>query len=229
MTISTGDAMANTLYDILEVSPTASSETIDASFKRLKNAYSPAAANGDEDATNRLIALKEAFTTLSDPARRRRYDDSLAVRVSTSDEASSGSGGILRWILVLLLVGAAIFGYQRHRTEQERLRLQAEQSAAALRLAEIEAQRAEEAALQQQEERRRRDQLQAEAIERYERERAMSDGRQVSSELERSEQRERQQQMLAERQRQIEAERQLARDKAYLRQLEAENRRRTYY
>lgn len=221
--------MANSLYDILEVSPTASPETIDASFKRLKNAFAPAAANGDEDATNRLIALKEAFNTLSDPARRRRYDDSLAVRASTSDGTSHGSSGMLRWIVVLLLVGAVIFGYQRHRTEQERLRLQAEQTAAAARLAEIEAQRAEQLALQQQEERRRREQLQAEAIERYERERAISDGRQVARELERSEQRERQQQMQAERQRQLEAERQLARDKAYLRQLEAENRRRTYY
>ena len=221
--------MANTLYDILEVSPTASPEAIQASFTRLKNAYAVGAASGDEDATNRLIALKEAFATLSDATRRRRYDDSLAVRASMSDRPASGSGGMLRWMLALLQIGAVTFGYQRHRTEQERLRLQAEQTAAAARLAEIEAQRAEQAARQQQEELRRRDQLRAEAIERHERERAMSDGRQVSRELERSEQRERQQQIQAERQRQLEAERQLARDKAYLRQLEAENRRRTYY
>ncbi|PKO89590.1 MAG: hypothetical protein CVU18_03535 [Betaproteobacteria bacterium HGW-Betaproteobacteria-12] len=221
--------MANTLYDILELSPTASADTITANFKRLHAAYAATAAGGDEDAANRMIAAKEAYATLSDPVRRQKYDDALALRMARADVAPPTSGGALKWIMLLLVLGIGGFVVQKHFAEQERVRLQAEQTAAALRMAEIEAERERERDAQataKQEEQQRR---QAEALERFERERAMDYGRQVSRDLERAEERDRQQRAQAERQRQSEAERQLAREKAYLRQLEAENRRRTYY
>lgn len=219
--------MANTLYDILEVSPAASAETIAANFKRLQGTFGTLAANGDEGATNQMIALKEAYRTLSDPGRRQRYDDGLAVRTSTIDASPSGTGGSFKWVVLIIALGVIGFATQKHFAEQERVRLQAEQTAAALRLAEIEAERErEERAAAQQEEQRRR---QAEVIGRIEQERAMAYGKQVSRDVERAEERDKQQRAQAERQRQYEMDRQLAREKAYLRQLEAENRRRTYY
>ncbi|MBV2191921.1 MAG: DnaJ domain-containing protein, partial [Azonexus sp.] len=72
--------MANTLYDLLEVSATASPESIAASHQRLRAHFLDQQAAGDEDATNRLIALREAFATLSDTVRRQAYDDRLAAR-----------------------------------------------------------------------------------------------------------------------------------------------------
>lgn len=226
--------MANTLYDILEVSPVASAETITANFKRLLGKFGSLAANGDEEATNRMIALKEAYRTLSDPGRRQRYDDGLAIRASMVDQSSPGYGRSLVWVILIIALGFIGFVTQKHLAEQERLRLQAEQTAAALRLAEIEAKREREERLAAQQEEQR--QRQVESMERIEQERAMAYGKQIARDAERAEERERQQQererqqrVQAERQRQLEAERQLAREKAYLRQLETENRRQAYY
>lgn len=225
--------MANSLYDLLEVSQTAGSDAITAAYKRLQGKYSALAADGDDDATNRLIAIREAWYTLSDERRRRRYDESLVVRENMSEPVTPKKRPYLIVALLALTIGYAGIQHKKQLAEGEKLRLQAEQASAAAKAAEIEARRAqqEKLAADQAEARLRQQQ----AIERANREREIAYGNQVSRNIERAEsearwarQREEQQKTQAERQRQYEAESQLAREKAYLRQIEAEKRRGYY-
>jgi curved DNA-binding protein CbpA len=231
--------MANTLYDLLEVSQSASAETISAAYQRLRGLHTEQAAGGDEDATNRLIALREAFSTLSDPGRRQRYDDGLIAR-ELSHEAAPASRPFLKLVVIAIIVGFFGLTYSRHQTAQqvarletERLAATAKQAEAEARMAEVEARRATEERLAADREERKR--LRDEAMERSSRERDIAYGQQISRNLERAEAesqrakwREEQQKEQAERQKIREAESQLAREKAYLRQIEMEKRRSGY-
>lgn len=72
--------MGRTLYDILHVPLTANPEAIEVSYHRLRDALEHRAEAGDEDARIHLIAVREAWRTLSDATRRRSYDASLELR-----------------------------------------------------------------------------------------------------------------------------------------------------
>jgi curved DNA-binding protein CbpA len=74
--------MANTLYDVLEVIPTASAETIHAAYRSLILRYHPdkVAALGPElqvVANARTKEINFAYDILSDEASRARYDEEL--------------------------------------------------------------------------------------------------------------------------------------------------------
>ncbi|KAB2924223.1 MAG: DnaJ domain-containing protein [Dechloromonas sp.] len=239
--------MANSLYDLLEVNQSASPEAIQASYKRLYAKQVELAAKGNEDATNYLVALRDAFGTLSDADKRRRYDERLAAK-ETPLEMQEVTAQFIRKpifaLLALVIAGLILAGYranlERTRLETERVRLELERSLSAAREAEqkLELARQESQArlaAERAENQRRRD----EATELANRERDMAYANQVSRNLERAEaenlrkkereeQRETQRREQAERQRLQDAERQLAREKAYLRQVEQENRR-THY
>lgn len=231
--------MANTLYDLLEVSQSASAESIAAAYQRLRAGPAEKAAAGDEDATNRLIALREAFSTLSDPARRQRYDDGLIAR-ELQNEAPPPGRLWLKLAVIAVVVGFFGITYSRYQTAQQVARHEAERVAAAAKQAEAEARMAELEARRVREERfeaerQERQHQRQEAMERASRERDIAYGQQVSRNLERAEAesqrakwREEQQKEQAERQRIAEAERQLNREKAYLRQIEMEKRRSGY-
>jgi len=60
-------------YDILQVSPTAEPEVIDAAYRRLVRRYHPDVYTGG-DATERLRELNEAHEVLTAPAKRALYD-----------------------------------------------------------------------------------------------------------------------------------------------------------
>ncbi|UCV03683.1 DnaJ domain-containing protein [Azonexus sp. IMCC34842] len=225
--------MANTLYDLLEVSQSASDDAIAAGYKRLHQQFSELAASGDEDATNRMIALREAFNTLSNPTRRQRYDTNLGAR-ETADETTQTPGRpFIKLIVIACVIGFFGITYKKYQTAQELARLDAERTVAAAQMAESEARKAaeERIAAERADQQRQRN----EAMERANRERDIAYGNQVSRNIERSEaesrramQREEQAKATAERQREYEAERQLAREKAYLRQIEAEKNRYRY-
>lgn len=231
--------MANTLYDLLEVSQSASADAIAAGYKRLHAQHAELAAKGDEDATNRMIALREAFTTLSEPGRRQRYDDSLAAR-DCEVAAEPAGRPFVKLIVIACIVGFFGITYKKYQATQETARLEAERVVAAAKLAETEAIKAqadarlateERIAVERAERQRQRD----EAMERANRERDIAYGNQVSRNLERAEAdsrraalREEQARANAERQKEYEAERALAREKAYLRQVEAEKSRYRY-
>jgi curved DNA-binding protein CbpA len=74
--------MANSLYDVLEVIPTASGETIHAAYRSLITRYHPdkVAALGPElqaVASARTKEINFAYDILSDVASRARYDEEL--------------------------------------------------------------------------------------------------------------------------------------------------------
>jgi DnaJ-class molecular chaperone len=71
-----------TLYDILEVSNSASAETIRAAYDRLAGKYDAAAGNAD--ARFQHEAVKDAFFTLSNAERRAAYDKKLELRAGTA-------------------------------------------------------------------------------------------------------------------------------------------------
>jgi len=219
--------MANNLYELLEVNPSASQEAIASSYQRLHAKYSDQAGNGGEDATNLLIALREARHILSDPERRRRYDEKLEARQSEFNTPTPQPNSFFKLLVIAGIIGFCSLGYAKYQSELEKARLEREKTAAMAKQAEIEAQkeREEKLAAQQAIMQQRRD----ESIERYNRERDMAYANQVSRDIQRAESQARreaeQQRANIERQQRYEAERQLAKDKAYLRQLEAENSR----
>lgn len=231
--------MPKSLYDLLEVSPSASPESIAVSYRRLHAQFAETQSSSDnEDATNHLIALREAYTTLSNPERRAAYDRKLAARASPEQQQDVKPPSYTRVLLLLAVIGACGFGYARYQsTQAQKAALEREQAAAEVRRAEIEAQRERER-LERESHAARLAESQREQEERrtrYERERDQEYARQVSRDLQRQEataryerQREEQRHLREEQQRQSEAERRLAQDKATLRRLEAENARRYY-
>lgn len=218
--------MANTLYDLLEVSQAASTEAIAAGYKRLHDQYAELAATGDESATNRMIGLRESFNTLADPARRKRYDASLAAKLAEEQTEPAPARPFIKLIIIACIIGFFGITYKKYQTSQEMARLETERITAAAKIAETEARSAAE---------ERAERLRQEAIERATRERDIAYGNQISRNIERAEaesrratQREEQAKAYAERQKEYDAERQLAREKAYLRKIEAENNRSRY-
>jgi colicin import membrane protein len=225
--------LATTLYDILEVSASASPESIRASYERLHEHHASLVA-GDDDAANRLVALREAYATLSDPALRQAYDRKLAMRAEIATMPEAPPRPLLRTLFVLLVAVACVAGAVKYQSAREQATRERERAAVALRTAELEAQREREerAATERAEAQRRAD----EASERAAIERERAYARQVSRELQGAEaganrqaQRAEQQRLAEERQQRYEAERQLAREKAALRRMEAENARSLRY
>lgn len=223
--------MATNLYDLLEVNQSASQEAIVAGYKRLQAKFVDQAAQGDEDATNQLIALREAHATLSDPDRRRRYDDRLVERQAEPLVAASPGGGFAKLIIFALIIGVCAVWYAKFQSDQEKARLERERVVAEAKQAELQAKREQEEMLAAQQAEQRR--LREEAIERANRANDLAYANQVSRNVYRQEtlarQQEEQQRAAAEREQKYDAARQLAREKAYLRQLEAENARNRHY
>ena len=71
--------MDKTFYAILEVGRHASGETINAAYETLVKKYESASAQSvpDDEAQNRLKAVREAYRILSNPARKEMYDLAL--------------------------------------------------------------------------------------------------------------------------------------------------------
>lgn len=66
--------MKSTYYDVLQVSPKATFEVIDAAYARLKASFSSTSGSEHEDARNQLLFLEEAYAVLSSTQRRADYD-----------------------------------------------------------------------------------------------------------------------------------------------------------
>ena len=67
----------DTLYEVLEVSPRASTEVIRAAYRCLAQHHHPDKNPGDEIANERLAQINHAYAILSDPVKRRSYDRRL--------------------------------------------------------------------------------------------------------------------------------------------------------
>jgi len=64
------------LYSLLGLSPAASAAEIKRAFRRLSRRYHPGINPGDRAAESLYARISEAYETLVDPERRRRYDSS---------------------------------------------------------------------------------------------------------------------------------------------------------
>ncbi|NEO33467.1 MAG: J domain-containing protein [Symploca sp. SIO3C6] len=62
-------------YEILGITPEASSEEIKKAYRRLARKYHPDMNPGDKAAENRFKDIGEAYEVLSDPNKRGQYDD----------------------------------------------------------------------------------------------------------------------------------------------------------
>lgn len=68
----------HTLYDLLEVSPQASPQVIRAVFRCLTQSQHPDKQAGSAMASERQAQINAAYAVLSDPVRRKHYDQHLA-------------------------------------------------------------------------------------------------------------------------------------------------------
>lgn len=107
-------------YDILGVATHADQRVIKAAFKVLAQAHHPDRLPEEQraEANARMQEINEAFTVLSDPSRRRRYDEQLQGRQESESpparstaSAQGSSFGTLKKALVILgsLVLSLIF------------------------------------------------------------------------------------------------------------------------
>ncbi len=81
------------LYEILGVKPDASQEEIKKAYRRLARKYHPDVNPGDKAAEERFKEIGEAYDILSDPKKRKEYDElreaAKGVRFTTSDGTSA--------------------------------------------------------------------------------------------------------------------------------------------
>lgn len=80
------------LYILLGIERAASSEDIKRAYRRLARKYHPDINPGDRMAAQQFRQISEAYDTLSDPDRRRRYD-SGAVAVDEAEPSTFGFEG----------------------------------------------------------------------------------------------------------------------------------------
>jgi len=63
-----------TYYQIIQVSPDASFDSIKQSYRKLAMVYHPDKNNGSKESEEQFKELSEAYYVLSDPSRRLAYD-----------------------------------------------------------------------------------------------------------------------------------------------------------
>ena len=90
-------AGAETLYEVLGVQPTASAKEIRTAYRQLAlklhpDKQSSAGGSGFADTTERFIKVSEAYATLSDGAKRARYDASQKWQWPGGGSGSSSHG-----------------------------------------------------------------------------------------------------------------------------------------
>ncbi len=78
-------------YALLGVTPDATSAQIKSAYRKLAKQYHPD-VNNSSDAADRFREITEAYDTLTDPDRRRRYDRLHSTRTGTGSSSGTWSG-----------------------------------------------------------------------------------------------------------------------------------------
>ena len=246
---------SKSLYTILGIRPDASADQIEQAYAELLHQLKDGVeANPGGDARVRLVAVKEAYSVLSNPVSRQMYNQKLFApqTVGQAPEAvaeSPHTWGIVKLLVIGAIVIAAIWIYNRNAIEKEKLLIEHEKQIVETQV-RLEQERREQQAALQQEQLQRRQQYEAEERDRRMREQALRDSREMDYRLQREareqqnqqqrEAREKQQalreaqyqqQQEEARQRQLkfEAERQIDREKRALRELQNQNSGSRYY
>ena len=82
---------ATDFYALLGVPPDATTAQIKSAYRKLAKQYHPD-VNDSPDAAERFREITEAYDTLTDPDRRRRYDRLHGIRTGTSGTNGTSSG-----------------------------------------------------------------------------------------------------------------------------------------
>lgn len=86
--------MADDLYEVLEVSRTATADEIKKAYRRLARQHHPDANPDDPAAEARFKEVAQAYEILSDPAKRQRYDTYGSAGNGGPDLGDAFGGGI---------------------------------------------------------------------------------------------------------------------------------------
>ena len=78
--------MKATLYEALGIPPAASDEEVRAALRRLIRKYYAKTRDGQGNVEEALRFINHASRILSDPDRRARYDDELALSAGTTEQ-----------------------------------------------------------------------------------------------------------------------------------------------
>lgn len=125
-----------TLYSILGVAPDASAAQIEAGYAELLSQFKDGSAcRPGEDNHIRLVAIKEAYSVLSDPVRRQLYNQKLfapetvarpGVASRLADDEPAERSGVKKILVagILAIVGLSLYSYNER--EREKLRIQHE-------------------------------------------------------------------------------------------------------
>lgn len=97
--------MKKTLYEILEVTTTASDVVIKSTFDALAAKYKASDEAGNPDAANELKFLNEAYRTLSNPQTRKAYDEKLFGTGLPPQNAESNVAGITARVVPSSMIG----------------------------------------------------------------------------------------------------------------------------
>ena len=79
-----------TLYELLEVSPHASAQVIRAAYRCLAQSNHPDKNCGSATASARQAQINLAYSVLSDPIQRQRYDQRLGAQQASEIERRGG-------------------------------------------------------------------------------------------------------------------------------------------
>lgn len=233
-----------TLYSILGVSPDATADQIEVAYAEwLAKLQEDGGTHPEADKRIRLLAIKEAYSVLSDPISRQRYNNKLFASGSVGATGSSqfaadrpaDSGGILKLIIVggILLAGLGVYSYNAQQREKLRIEHEREIRLKALRIEEERELRIAEDQAARLARQKQIDEEARERSQRYEHERYMKEvdakqrtlAREEEARMQR-EKNERQRQAREEEMRRsrekAEAERRVAREKMILQQIERE-------
>lgn len=165
------------LYSILGLSPDVTADQIEVAYAELLTKL-----QGDDDPNQeadkkiRLVAIKEAYSVLSDPVSRQRYNNKLfASNISGLPEtkqidvdSAADNAGIKKWIVIGGIVVVSIGMYSYHAQEREKLKIQHEKEIK-LRALQVEEDRQRRLAEEQEVRLARQAQFDSEARERAQR------------------------------------------------------------
>lgn len=86
----------NDWYKILGTARDADEAQIKAAYRKLAKKYHPDAHPGDKECEARFREITEAYTILSDPAKRKKYDEEFSSQAGQQKTNGSKGGGMGR-------------------------------------------------------------------------------------------------------------------------------------